>query len=140
MKVPREETLRKPGVVPGPHYASLVLGDGQEWFCPRPTMVQRAVRDPQTGRITFDTSVTGIAVPYQQLLDTIESDRETYVALVIEVTYELLRQNYDLDDDYLPELFWFDPNSPESHGRFAAVERVCLGLNTAPKADPPGSA
>ena len=134
----KEETLRKPGWEPGRHYAAIVLGDGQEWHFPRPRMTQRAKRDEQTGRITFATDVSGLSVPYSQILDEMARDSDAFVSTVIEVTFELLKQNYSVDDSHLPTLFWFDPNSDESRRRFDALSNLCLGLNHAPKAEAPG--
>jgi len=135
--MPDERTSRRPGFSAGPE---VVLGDGQAWTLPRPTLRLYPVRDAE-GRIAVGGGPS-FGAEYEALMDELAAcdpdDASARLTVQFRMAVLLLTRNYDLADRDLRELLVVDADDPECRERWGAINRAMTGR--APKPSAGGSA
>ena len=128
-----EPDCRRPDWAPG---AEVVLSDGQVWHFPRPRLVYRIQIDPVSRAPVFKTDSTRQSPTYGALLDQLDSTTAdvSWFTLLATLALELLRAQYDIADDAVPDLFVFDPGSKVSLHRWELLHQAVLGVAVYPKA------
>ena len=109
------------------------LADGQTWTFPRPRMSfkPRFVE----GKIKIDSPSFGPEFDpyYDVIFGTKDHEGWELQEAKCTIAWLLLRANYDLPEDALPELFSFEPRDTASADMWNAVMDAVLGHN--PNAD-----
>lgn len=113
--------------------AEVVLSDGQAWHFPRPRLTYRLHIDPETRAPIMRADATTQSPTYAELLDRLDSDSGEMFSLMCAMALELLRENYNIPDEAVPDLFTFDPSSEISRARWAAIGNAVRGIGSYPK-------
>ncbi len=124
----REKDLRLPDWQPG---ADVMLCDGQVWTLPRPRLVYR-MRAKQGGGVEPFTDGSRQSETYAALLDQLDKDQFTagwYTSLA-GMALDLLREQYTIPDELIPELFVVEPGSEVNVNVWAAIHNAVTGLAT----------
>ncbi len=129
-----ERALRRPEFTAGPE---VVLGDGQAWTLPRPTLRLFPVRDAD-GRIAVGGGPS-FGAEYEALMDELagcEADDATArLTVQFRMAALLLTRNYDLSDRDLRELLVVDAEDPACRERWRAINQAMTGRAPKPSAD-----
>jgi hypothetical protein len=127
-----ESALRRDPFIAG---SRIKLSDGQEWELPRPRVgLKPSIKE---GKVTFQASFKSAAFgpELDELMDVVlgfkESEPWDFLTARCQVAFGLLRQNYDLPDEAISELFLIEPGDTESDERWQAIMEAITG--TAPK-------
>lgn len=94
------------------------MADGQTWYFAKPRLRFRFTIDPRNGipvNQVREAKQGAISTRYSELLDRLSGagtfasadDDLAFTSVIIGIAVELLRKNYDLPDDLVPELFSF---------------------------------
>lgn len=114
----------------------VVFADGQTWFLPRPRVRVRpkivggkveAVRDHTLGPEYLEL----LEDYYRAQQDETEGAMDRFNAALMGLTIALLRSNYNLTDDELTGLIYFDysyPPDPVNEEFRKSLVYICLGL------------
>jgi hypothetical protein len=115
--------------------ASVVLGDGQTWYLPKPVLRLKPIF--RGGKVVESQVVT--TDPQFNVLRQAVSDAGDTVAfnVIAELAAYLLSKNYNLSDDDLSEILAYDTATEAGAGWPTAVMDVAWGRN-APKASSGG--
>lgn len=129
-----ERTLRRPTFTPGPE---VVLGDGQTWTLPRPSLRLFPVRDTD-GRIAVGGGPS-FGAEYEALMDDLAAcdadDATSRLTIQFRMAALLLVRNYDLADRDLRELLVVDAEDPHCRERWRAINQAMTGRAPKPSAD-----
>lgn len=108
----------------------LRLADGQTWWLRRPRLLTRVAVEPGTGRAYSRRAPRAgdVLAPYPDVLDDLARDRGDFLANVVTLALVLLRENYDLPDEAVPDLFAFDESDPENVAMWRELGRIVQGI------------
>jgi hypothetical protein len=125
-----EQALRTPGFQPG---VPIVLGDGQAWHFPRPSLMLQPVMK-EDGSVAFDQYRHSYETRCDELVDELFAATNFFdeANATLALAVHALRRNYQLDAQAVRTLFAYRTEDEAHKAMWESIRDVVLGRSPKP--------